>query len=274
MERAKLFEIADQPWLPGLLKEGVTDNLQLGLTLFKPYNAIAPHLAEMLDHMGAQRVLDLGSGGSGPWTSLLEALHDLEHRPKVILSDLYPNPGRLGRGSLSGEDVSYWPQPVDARAIPEELADVPVRTLFTAMHHFSDDEIREMVACCIRDGVAFGAFEFTERRPREVPMSFFAALFTTVLFSPAMWQGATPVGLAKWVLRMALSPLIGLINAWDGAVSVMRTHTPQEVEALVHSVHGADTYTWRIGLESAPGLTSRVLYVVSWPTEEEVSPHA
>lgn len=268
MQRHHLFELADEPWLPTALKDGVTDNLQLGLNLLQPYKVVAPHLVGLLQTMDADAVLDLGSGGSGPWKSMKNTLRELGCEPRVVLSDLQPSPERFEQATADAEGVEYWPEPADARDIPAGLRDIRVRTMFTALHHLRENEVEDLVACCVRDGVGFGAFEFTERRPREVVLSFFTAFSTTIIFAPTMWRGWSLRGLAKWSTRILLSPLIALINGWDGAVSVARSYTPDEVRSVLSRVPGADGYTWKIGLESAPGLSSRVMYVVGWPGAE------
>ncbi|MCK6507281.1 hypothetical protein L6R53_28565 [Myxococcota bacterium] len=268
MRRHHLFELADAPWLPDAIKDGVTDNLQLGLNLFRPYDVVVPRLADLLRQTGAERILDLGSGGAGPWRTVLERLRQDGVQPSVILSDLQPSRERLGEAVRDLPEASYWPHPADARDLPPELRAVPVRTMFTALHHLQEEDVRGLVACCVRDRVGFGAFEFTERRPREVVLSFVAAFTTTLVFAPTFWRGWTVSGLRRWATRILLSPVIALVNAWDGAVSVLRTYTPEEIRVILDSVPGAQAYTWEVGLADAPGMSSRVLYVVGRPEEE------
>lgn len=265
MRRHHLFELADAPWLPTVIKDGVTDNLQLGLNLFRPYDVVVPRLAELLRQTGAERVLDLGSGGAGPWRTVLDRLQEEGLQPRVTLSDLQPSPDRLAEALRDLPGVDYWPDPADARALPAPLREVPVRTMFTALHHLDEEDVRGLVEGCVRDGAGFGAFEFTERRPREVLLSFVAAFSTTLAFAPTFWRGWSPRGLARWATRILLAPLIALVNAWDGAVSVARTYTPEEIRAILARVPGADAYAWDIGLAVAPRMSSRVLYVVGRP---------
>lgn len=267
MRRHHLFELADAPWLPAAIKDGVTDNLQLGLNLFRPYDVIVPRLAELLRQTGADRVLDLGSGGAGPWRTVLDRLAEQGLRPSVTLSDLQPSPDRLAEAVQGLPGVDYWPHPADARDLPEPLRAVPVRTMFTALHHLEAEDVRGLVESCVRDGVGLGAFEFTERHPREVLLSFVAAFTTTLLFAPTFWRGWSPRGLGRWATRILLSPAIALVNAWDGAVSVARTYRPDEIRSILDRVPGADGYAWEIGLVPAPGMSSRILYVVGRPKE-------
>lgn len=265
MRRHHLFEIADQPWLPAVIKDGVTDNLQLGLNMFRPYDVIVPHLAELLRQTGAEQVLDLGSGGAGPWRTVLAGLDEEGCQPAIILSDLQPSPERLQEAVRKLPRTEYWPDPADARDLPGPLREVPVRTMFTALHHLPEPDVEELVAACVRDGVGLGAFEFTERRPREVLLSFFAAMTTTLVFAPTFWRGWSLAGLSRWLTRILLSPLIALVNGWDGAVSVARTYSPDEIRAILGRVPGAEAYAWQVGLVPAPGMSSRILYVVGWP---------
>src|ERR1035441_7785268 len=67
MRRVHFIEFHDQPWFPSSLRDYVTDALQFGFNLFKVYAPIAPLLQSALDSTRSRSIVDLCSGGGGPW---------------------------------------------------------------------------------------------------------------------------------------------------------------------------------------------------------------
>ncbi|HXN99177.1 MAG TPA: hypothetical protein VN881_08895, partial [Candidatus Acidoferrales bacterium] len=79
-----LFEFHDQPWFPVLFRDYVTDGLQAVLSLGGIYRGSAPRLKNAFETCKASRVVDLCSGGSGPWPWLQESLRDGQGRVAEI----------------------------------------------------------------------------------------------------------------------------------------------------------------------------------------------
>jgi uncharacterized damage-inducible protein DinB len=71
MLRVQFIEINDEPWFPSSLRNNVTDALQFGLSLLKGYAPIAPLLLSTLDSTRSKSIIDLCSGGGGPWLDRL-----------------------------------------------------------------------------------------------------------------------------------------------------------------------------------------------------------
>ena len=119
MRRQRWFEIHDQPWFPGWLRDLVTEALEAVWTRNRTYHPIAARLREAVRRSGAGGIVDLCSGGGGPWVGLYPEVAQggiLEGGAlTVTLTDLYPN-ALLARGS--GFEV--WPEPVDARHLPAD----------------------------------------------------------------------------------------------------------------------------------------------------------
>ena len=99
MRRVQLIEIHDQPWFPAFLRDAVTDDLQILLGIGKPYGDILPELREGIERSGADRVLDLCSGGGGPWPWLAEELKRSGVSVCVELSDKFPNEAARAAGA-------------------------------------------------------------------------------------------------------------------------------------------------------------------------------
>jgi hypothetical protein len=66
----RLFEIHDHPRFPRFLRDMVTDALQVLWSFSNLYQPIIPRLQRALDNSGTRNVLDLCSGGGGPWLGL------------------------------------------------------------------------------------------------------------------------------------------------------------------------------------------------------------
>jgi hypothetical protein len=103
MGRIQFIEIHEQTWFPSSIRDEITDALQFGFKLLRVYSPIAPRLQCALDSargkkIGAQEIVDMCSGGGGPWFDLAlklqsQALHEEKRDLQVWLTDKYPNRG-------------------------------------------------------------------------------------------------------------------------------------------------------------------------------------
>src|SRR5208282_4523292 len=141
MRRVQFIEIHEQPWFPSSLRDGVTDALQFGFHLLKAYVPIAPLLQSALDSARSRSIVDLCSGGGGPWLDLSRKLQS--RKPEggspvlhIWLTDKYPNLRAFENvRTVSENHIAFYPGPVDAMNVPRELTGL--RTMFTSFHHFS-----------------------------------------------------------------------------------------------------------------------------------------
>ena len=253
MGRLHLFELEDQPWYPAAVRDAATDFLRFALGSGDIYAPAAPLLRDLLARTGTRQIVDLCSGGGGPWTRLLPAL---DSEVRVCLTDLYPNISGMQRlQEESGGRIAFRPDPVDATAVP---ADLPgVRTLFTALHHFRPEEARAMLADAVRQRQPIAAFEFTERSLRGLLLS--AASPLLVWLSTPRIRPVRPARLL-WTYLVPLVPLTVLV---DGLVSCLRTYSPAELRVLST---GFETYTWKTGTLRGHS-PFPVTYLVGYPKE-------
>jgi len=92
MTRRDLTEIEDWPPLPAWLRDAITGYLRVALSVGKPYATAAPVLAELLRERGETRIVDLASGGGGPWPELVVELERLLGQPPAVTrTDIHPN---------------------------------------------------------------------------------------------------------------------------------------------------------------------------------------
>lgn len=242
MRRLQLFELEDLPWFPAPVRDAGTDFLRFMLTVGDNYAPVAPLLARALRDSGAPRVVDLCAGGGGPWRRMLPALAAEGLTCDVLLTDRFPNPasvdGLLAELGHTGR-LSYHRQPVDALAVPAELAGF--RTLFSALHHFAPPAATALLRDAVLQGAPIGVFESTQRNATSIVAVLFAPLLmllVTPLIQPFRWSR---------LLLTYLVPLVPLMVLWDGLVSCLRSYTVAELEALVAGIPEAESYVWQVG---------------------------
>ncbi len=204
--------------------------------LMRPYRGAAEPLAEMLRASGSSEILDLCSGSGGPWPELGDELTRLGLDATVVCSDLYPD--RAAAKRLEGQvGFRMHPAPVSALAVPAELAGT--RTLFTALHHFEPQQVKDMLLDAQRAGRYFAAFEITHRSFKGLATTFavpILALFLLPRVRPRRWLP---------LLFSYLPPIVPLAIGWDGMVSTFRSYRKEELEAMVAEL-GASDYEWRV----------------------------
>jgi hypothetical protein len=117
----------------------MTGDLQAAISLGRLYAVVTPILADLLRSRGDAHVVDLASGGGGPWPALVEHITSgLGRPPSVTLTDLQPNlAAAIEWERLPG--VSYRRHSVSVLAVPREFN--RIRTMFTGLHHFDEGEV-------------------------------------------------------------------------------------------------------------------------------------
>ncbi|HEU5411638.1 MAG TPA: hypothetical protein VFU57_11500 [Candidatus Acidoferrales bacterium] len=258
MRRRQWLEIHEQPWFPKTLRDLTTDTLQFVWNFFGFYDPVVPALRDALQQAGTDRVLDLCSGGGGPWLRLVRRFEKLASFPlEVQLTDRFPNPeapqqiedGRHSR-------VLFLTQPVDATQVP---ADLPgFRTLFTSFHHFVPEDARAILRDAVdrRQGVA--VFEVPKRNGPTILFALFMPLAAFALgpfIRPFRWSR---------ILWTYLLPVIPFVVWFDGVVSCLRAYTPSELDALTKglSVNG---YRWESGEMQRGRIPVKITYLIGHP---------
>jgi len=258
MKRWHLFEVEDLASLPASLRDALTDYLQFMLNLSRPYAPILPRLRHALEQARACQIIDLCSGGAGPWPTLYPLLR--ESVPMgVQLTDKYPNMAAFRRARAdSGGGLCFCTDSVDARAVPRQLNGF--RTLFSSFHHFAPEQARAILEDATRQRQGIGVFEATQRSWVAVVVMFFTPLLVLVV-TPFI----RPFRLSR-LLWTYLIPLVPLLVLFDGIVSCLRTYSLPELQALVDTLPPPATpYRWEIGEERAKGTPLPITYLLGYP---------
>jgi hypothetical protein len=249
MRRVQFIELHEQPWFPSSLRDDVTDAIQFGFNLLRAYEPIAPLLQSVIDSTGngtndRQSIVDMCSGGGGPWLDLSRKLRcggaGNYAGLRIWLTDKYPNLEAFRNISVSSfeNQITYYPEPVDARDVPRALKGL--RTMFTSFHHFSPEDARAILQNAVDAGESIGIFEATQRGPSTIGIIFVGILLLflhTPRIRPFRWSR---------LLWTYLIPIIPLVLLFDGVVSCLRTYRPQELREIVDTLTSCQ-YQWEIG---------------------------
>ncbi len=254
-KKFRLFEIEDLPICPVFVRNALTEHLRAVGRLFKPYRKALPLVQSLLRRSNGDKVIDLCSGGGGPWCYLSQDLHAEFPSLKIILTDKYPN----NASHLSAPDQPFCmhPHSVDATDVPSELSGA--RTLFTGYHHFDPESARKILQDAARNGTPIGIFEITGTAPIHFLMVCVVFLLSFVLI-----PFRRPFE-AKRIAFTYLVPLIPLAILWDGLVSNLRSYSQAELRELGRLALASDTpYSWSAGcLRTAFGVP--MTYLVGEP---------
>jgi hypothetical protein len=264
MRRVQFIELHEQPWFPSSLRDEITDALQFGLNLSNAYAPIAPLLLSVLDSTRSRSIVDMCSGGGGPWLNLSRKLQPEAQVFHILLTDKRPNLRAFQNVRLVSENhIAFYPDSVDAMKVPGELQGF--RTMFTSFHHFPSEEARAILQNAVDAGQGIGIFEITRRAPSTIGLMFPWALMPfvfTPLIRPFRWSR---------LLCTYVVPIIPLVLLFDGVVSCLRTYRPEELREMIKKLAGIE-YQWEAGEHSRASGGAPITYLIGYP-QARVSPN-
>lgn len=224
LPRVQLFEFNDSSWAPAIVRDTLVDSLSRAIRWGGLLDGVVTPLRRALDAAGTREVFDLCAGAGGPAAVLSRAMPDAH----FVVSDLFPQ-------------IDAWQQlrldfiaaPVDATRPPDAPG---LRLVVNALHHFPPPLAREVLrGLCAGSSPGVFIVEGLVRSPLSfaamAPMGL-AAMLATPLLAPK-----------RRLLATAMLPASLAAAAWDGTVSALRIHTPEELHAMVNDLPGWD-WTW------------------------------
>jgi hypothetical protein len=257
MRRLELIELHDHPWFPGLLRDLMTDALQELWRFGNTYRCILARLEARVAEAagdGPTEILDLCSGGGGPWPSMAPAFAG-SSGVTIRLTDKYPNLKAFrGFASEAGARLDFVAQPVDATAVPAGLRGF--RTIFSTFHHFGPSQARRVLASAVAAGRGIGVFEVARRSPRTLVVLGLApllVLFLTPRVRPFRWSR---------LVFTYLLPAVPFVIGFDGLVSCLRAYSLEELKEMVGGLESQE-YRWEVGEERRGVLA--VTYLIGCP---------
>lgn len=233
------MELEDLSWFPAVLRDAATAYLRFALAMSGHARILAGRLAEALRATGETRIVDLCSGGGGPYPALLDGLAEQGIAATATLTDRYPNlPAFRDVADASGGRVDYASESVDATAVPAHLTGF--RTLFNSFHHFRPGAARSILADAVRARRPIAVLEVVGREPFLLFAILLAPLVVLAVMPrvrPRRWS---------WLFFTYVVPLVPLLVLFDGIVSCLRVYSPDELRELVAGLGGED-WRWEIG---------------------------
>lgn len=250
MRRLQLFEWEDQPWLPRVLRDFITDQLRFTHTerMREPVNrAIAERISSLLARTGRTRIVDLCAGAGGPISQIAGLVSEQLQKPvEVVVTDLYPNVAAFRALVDESEGrISARFEPTDATDVPADLSGV--RTVFTALHHFEPALAKRVLADAVRKRQPIAVFEPLERTLR---MALLVGVMSFVRgFTHAHRVGRMTPQRAVFTYALPVAPFV---FGWDGTVSALRSYTASELLHMARAVTSTG-YDWDAGRFETPG---------------------
>lgn len=257
MKRIHLFEFEDLEWFPSWLRSSMTLLIVVMHKILRTPNELSTLLIRALPYSSPIAIVDLCSGSGGPIIKAHKIIRGKMPQSdiKLTLSDLYPD--QILARSLKGNDnLSYYPAPVDALNIPQELNGI--RTLIAGLHHMKPAHARIILKNAMEVRQPICILEISDNSyPKAlwwlaIPFNFFTCLLITPFVKPLTWQQ---------LVFTYLIPIIPLCFAWDGAVSNARTYTLDDMDLLLEGLHSKN-YRWEKGIISG---RSKMLYLLGLP---------
>ena len=265
MIRLHLFEWEDQPWLPSIFRNFITDHLHFSqnLPFWYPIDlAIAQCLKDLLRLSNTRRIIDLCSGAGGPLEVISHILLDKIAFPvEILLTDLFPNISAFKRiEKKTGGRIKGNFKATSAFDVPRDLNGI--RTFFSAFHHFKPEEARLVLLDALRKGASVAVFELGNRTLLFLLLNLIRCFFRAFFLTP-MVENFTFV---RFILTYVV-PLAPAILMWDACVSVLRMYTPDELLNIAMSIE-SEGYVWKSGklTVSGPlGLPVSITYLTGYP---------
>ncbi len=256
MRRMELFEIHDNPKFPAFLRDLVTDALQSVWNFSNSYKPVLPLLLDALVQTGTRDVLDLCSGGGGPWFELIRDL-DIENHCTihVRLTDKYPNREAFEKPlSNSASTINFDPRPIDATEVPIDLKGF--QTMFSSFHHFGRSDAQKILSNAVKSNRGIAIFEMA-RRDAKIMLAVCLIPLLVLFLTPRM----RPFRYSRFLWTYVI-PVVPFVVWFDGWMSCLRSYSHAELGELVRSTPG-NTYRWEWGTQTG-GLLP-VTYLIGSP---------
>lgn len=262
MRRMQLIEIHEQDWCPQGIRNGATDCLHLLANVGQQFRYVLPRIERALAATHSTRIVDLCSGGGGPWFGLARQLEAAHGSPvEIVLTDLHPSESAAESARSAPGRIWYTMEPVDATQVPGDLTGF--RTLFTAFHHFPPQVAQAILQDAVDRGQGIGIFEQTRRAP--LALLFMLVLpFLALLVVPFI----RPFRASRLYWTYVI-PAIPFVLCFDGIVSCLRTYSIEELNQLIAGLD-APGYVWDVGHARSPLSPIGVIYAVGYPVKGRV----
>ncbi len=257
MNRIQFVELLDFDWVPRSLRTAAMAYLRFTLKVSGHADALAPKVKEALETSGQRRIVDLCSGGSGPWAMIGPGLQKSGVLDHVTLSDLRPDLGAYAIAEAAAPGlVEGTKTPTDATQVGVEQKGL--RTIFNAFHHFEPATAAKVLQNAVDARAPIAIFEVTGREAMPL-IGMLTAPLAVLFLTPFL----RPFRLS-WLFWAYLLPVLPFLIGFDGLISCLRVYSPDELRALVATLKDPG-YTWDIGKLALGSAPAHATYLVGYP---------
>jgi hypothetical protein len=241
LPRLQLVELNDHERTPAVLRDTIIETLSRALRWGRMLHGLVAPLREFLAAAGTDEVLDVCAGAGGPARVLAAELAAAGHAPRFLLTDLFPRVHEWEDARRAHPGViDFVAEPVDATAIPADVAGGRARMVVNAFHHFPPALAQAILDDAIAGSRGLFISEAFDRNPLRF-LPFAPAALAALAAEPLL---ARKDRLAKALLAWA-SPIALTAGIFDGLVSTMRIYEPRDLARMV-ARHG-DRFRWQHG---------------------------
>ncbi len=225
----RLFEFGDLDWVPEWYHVNLRKYLIFFYKAFGYFKLWIPSTVDFIDKSNSETFIELGSGGGEPLALVVSEIPDDKVSGKrFILSDINPVAEFVDR--INGDAASpfeYHPTPVDATAIPAELAHP--RIFINSFHHFTPEQVAKVVESSIAQNQPMLVLEYV----RNTPLGFLSMLTGPLVLILTVPFVVSRKDLLPLLVFTYLLPIFPLMFFWDGIVSCARMYSPQALQKIV-----------------------------------------
>lgn len=265
MHRVHVLEFEDQPWFPPFLRRHLTNVIvQLNRMVGLP-ELLGEKVGDVLDELGIDTVVDLGSGSGGVMPEVLDAVRrqPAHEGAKLVMTDLYPNRDVIAEYGTDGL-TRYESDPVDAT----DLAHAPagLKTMVNSFHHLRPPQARAVLESAYATRQPLLVYELAENKlpfvfwlvglPFGLTVVSLMSLFLTLRIRPLT---------ASQLFFTYVIPLVPFFYAWDGQASFPRIYNYDDLDALLQGLDG-DGYTWEKGPMTSRSGKTFGMFLLGRPT--------
>ena len=258
MKRYRIKELHESPRCPQCWRDGMTNFLTFFVIYTDVYRQAVPLAGNLLRQSGENTIIDLCSGNGLYMLRFLESLKKLApgRDVKVLLTDRYPSMSSARKiAKLKNGDVEYFAESIDAI---DALRKIPgIHVMFSAMHHFDEEELTVLLQTAADNGRPAAFFDYSRRNlPADLlPLLLVPLLIFLVapLIRPFSW---------RQLFFIYVIPAIPFLVMVDGFISRLRSYNCLELRNIIKLLGDIPDYHWESGrFNSLMGLCT-VRYII------------
>jgi len=255
-------ELHEHSWFPALWRDQLTDFLSFFNIYSGTYRPALKRMQEILADENMPSVYtDLCAGcGLYDWRFAQHLSRHLGRGLRVRLTDLYPSYRQWKEiAVLSGGMAEPVDTPLSA---PEAIRRFEgLHVMFSGLHHFSPEEIEEMIRAAVENRRTLAFFDYSRRTWLlwEALMMLNSLPFM-ILTAPLVWKFSWKRLFFTWIV-----PVLPLLLLVDGWLSRLRAYRPDELRRILDDFPFPPGWHAEAGCDPVHAGLAQVTYLIVRP---------